>query len=49
MMRSVPHDTTLGGVDIASGSTVLLLFAAGNRDPAQFDRPDEIDLARGFP
>ena len=39
MMRSAPHDTTLGGVDIASGSTVLLLFAAGNRDPAQFDRP----------
>ena len=49
MMRSVPHDTTLGGVDIASGSTVLLLFAAGNRDPAQFDRPDEIDLARDSP
>jgi cytochrome P450 family 144 len=49
MMCSVPHDTTLGGVDIASGSTVLLLFAAGNRDPAQFDRPDEIDLARDSP
>jgi len=49
MMRSVPHDTTLGGVEIASGSTVLLLFAAGNRDPAQFDRPDEIDLARDSP
>jgi cytochrome P450 family 144 len=49
MMRSVPHDTTLGGVDIASGSTVLLFFAAGNRDPAQFDRPDQIDLARDSP
>ena len=49
MMRSVPHDTTLGGVDIASGSTVLLLFAAGNRDPAQFDRPDQIDLTRDSP
>jgi cytochrome P450 family 144 len=49
MMRSVPHDTTLGGVDIGSGSTVLLMFAAGNRDPAQFDRPDQIDLARDSP
>jgi cytochrome P450 family 144 len=49
MMRSVPHDTTLGGVDIASGSTVLLFFAAGNRDPAQFDHPDQIDLARDSP
>jgi cytochrome P450 family 144 len=49
MMRSVPHDTTLGGVDIAAGSTVLLLFAAGNRDPAQFDHPDNIDLTRDSP
>ncbi|MCW2661575.1 MAG: cytochrome [Mycobacterium sp.] len=49
MMRSVPHDTTLGGVDIASGSTVLLFFAAGNRDPAQFNHPDHIDLTRDSP
>jgi cytochrome P450 len=42
MLRSVPHDTTLGG-------TALLLFAAGNRDPAQFDNPDRIDLTRGSP
>ena len=49
MMRSVPHDTTLGGVGIASGSTVLLLFAAGNRDPAQFHDPDRIDLTRESP
>lgn len=47
MLRSVPRDTTLGGVDIPAGSTVLLLFAAGNRDPAQFDNPDSVDLTRG--
>ncbi len=49
MMRSVPHDTTLGGVDIAAGSTAFLLFAAGNRDPAQYHQPDAVDLQRGSP
>jgi cytochrome P450 len=49
MMRSVPHDTTLGGTDIAAGSTALLFFAAGNRDPAQFVNPDSVDLTRGSP
>jgi cytochrome P450 len=49
MMRSVPHDTMLGGVEIAAGSTALLLFAAGNRDPAEFDSPDSVDLTRGSP
>jgi cytochrome P450 len=49
MMRSVPQDTTLGGHDIAAGSTALLLFAAGNRDPEQYDHPDEVDPRRGSP
>jgi cytochrome P450 len=49
MLRSVPRDTTLGGVDIPAGSTVLLMFAAGNRDSAQFDNPDSVDLTRGSP
>jgi cytochrome P450 len=49
MLRSVPRDTTLGGVDIPADSTVLLLFAAGNRDPAQYDDPDSVDLTRGSP
>jgi cytochrome P450 len=49
MMRSVPHDTTLGGVDVVAGSTVLLLFAAANRDPAQYQHPDVVDLERGSP
>jgi cytochrome P450 family 144 len=49
MLRSVPRDTTLGGVDIPADSTVLLMFAAGNRDPAQFDNPDSVDLTRGSP
>jgi cytochrome P450 len=48
-MRSIPHDTTLGGVDIPSGSTVVLLFGSANRDPDQFDNPDVVDLTRGSP
>ena len=48
-MRSVPRDTTLGGVEIPAGSTLLLLYGAANRDDAEFDRADEIDLARPQP
>jgi cytochrome P450 len=48
-MRSVPKDTTLGAVDIPAGATVLLLWGAANRDAAEFERPDEIDLQRQFP
>jgi cytochrome P450 family 144 len=48
-MRSVPRDTTLGGVGIPAGATVLLLFGAANRDVAEFERPDEVDLDRKVP
>jgi cytochrome P450 len=48
-MRSVPHDTILGGTDIPADSTVLLLWGAANRDPSEFDQPDQIDLARPTP
>ncbi|MDT5336927.1 MAG: hypothetical protein QOD90_2432 [Mycobacterium sp.] len=48
-MRSIPHDTTLAGVEIPSGSTVVLLFGAANRDSTQFDNPDVVDLDRGSP
>lgn len=46
LMRSVPKDTTLGAVDIPAGATVLLLWGAANRDAAEFERPDEVDLGR---
>ncbi len=49
MMRTVPADTTLGGVEIPAGATVLLFWAAGNRDPEEFEHPDEVDLNRRVP
>jgi cytochrome P450 family 144 len=48
-MRHVPKDTTLGGTGIPAGATVLLLFGSANRDPAEFERPDETDLQRPVP
>jgi cytochrome P450 len=38
--------TTLGGVDIPAGGTVMLLPGACNRDPRTFDRPYEFDISR---
>jgi cytochrome P450 family 144 len=49
MMRSVPSDTSLGGVEIGAGSTVLLLWASGNRDGLEFEHPDDVDLGRKVP
>jgi cytochrome P450 len=39
-------DANIGGVDMPAGSLLTLCIGAANRDPAQFDYPDELDLAR---
>ncbi|SDD71559.1 cytochrome P450 [Rhodococcus tukisamuensis] len=44
--RHVVSDATLGGVALPAGSHLLLLWGAANRDPARFERPDEIVLDR---
>jgi len=36
----------LGGVRLDEGALVTLCIGAANRDPAQFERPDELDLTR---
>jgi len=44
--RHVPAATRLGGVDLAAGSTLLLLWGAANLDPRQFPDPERVDLDR---
>jgi cytochrome P450 len=45
-MRLPKQDAELNGVTIPAGSTMLLFWGAANRDPAEFDRPDEFVLDR---
>ena len=49
LLRSVPADTTLGGVDIPADATLLLFWGAANRDPDEFDHPDDVLLDREVP
>jgi cytochrome P450 family 144 len=49
LFRSTAQDTELGDVHIPAGSTVLLFWAAANRDPTAFPQPDDIDLNRRLP
>ncbi|HSZ50335.1 MAG TPA: cytochrome P450 [Caulobacteraceae bacterium] len=46
MRRTATRDITIGDVAIAKGDKVVMYFGAANRDPDQFDRPDELDLSR---
>jgi cytochrome P450 len=48
-LRHVPADCELQGVEIPAGSTVLLMWGAANRDPAEFDQPDTVILDRPSP
>jgi cytochrome P450 len=49
LLRSAPATTSLGGVEIPAGSSVLLFWAAANRDGAAFPQPDQVDLERPVP
>jgi cytochrome P450 len=48
-LRHATRTTDVHGVPIAAGSTVLLLWGAANRDPAEYDRPDDVVLDRPAP
>ncbi|APU41168.1 MULTISPECIES: cytochrome P450 [unclassified Streptomyces] len=44
--RWVLDDISVGGTEIPRGAEVALLFGSANRDPARFEDPDALDLAR---
>jgi cytochrome P450 len=46
MARMVAHDVEIDGRTMREGDWVLLPFPAANRDPAFFDRADEVVLDR---
>ena len=46
MARIATVDTEIGGRTIHAGDRVLLPFPAANRDPAQFERADEVIIER---
>lgn len=44
--RTTTEQVEVAGITIPEGSTVRLCFAAANRDPSVFERPDEFDPDR---
>ncbi len=46
MARIVAHDTEFQGCPMKAGDRVLMAFPAANRDPRQFENPDEVILDR---
>src|SRR6266567_7064735 len=46
MRRTAAADTELGGARIRAGDKVVLWYVSGNRDEAEFERPDTFDVGR---
>ena len=44
--RITTCDVVLGGREIPAGTPVTAFLGSANRDPRQFDRPDELDVTR---
>jgi len=44
--RLARRATTVGGVEVPAGTTVMVLNAAANRDPRKFEQPDVFDPDR---
>ncbi len=44
--RRALQATQLGGVDLPAGALVTLCIGAANRDPAQFEQPEQLNLRR---
>lgn len=48
-VRRCSHTTTLDGQELDPSGPILVSIEAANRDPEQFDHPDEFDLHRARP
>jgi cytochrome P450 len=46
LYRTANRDTEIGGVPIPEGAHVMVMYAAGNRDEAQYSAPDDFDVCR---
>jgi cytochrome P450 len=44
--RTTTKPIDVGGVRLGEGEKVMLLFAAANRDPRRWERPDQFDVKR---
>lgn len=46
LCRTLTEDVELHGTPMRAGSGVMFLYASANRDPREFERPDEFDTTR---
>ncbi len=46
LYRRCTRDFELGGVTVPAGAIVMMMFGAGNRDPAMFPEPARVDFER---
>ncbi|AKN18432.1 cytochrome [Mycobacterium haemophilum DSM 44634] len=46
--RTAGDDMTIADIEVIKGDTMILLLAAAQRDPAEFDRPDTFDPDRSI-
>lgn len=49
LCRTLRRDVGLHGQTMKRGQAVMFLYASANRDPREFERPDEFDIARRAP
>lgn len=45
--RTTTEAVVVGGARIPADTQIALIYASGNRDEAEFDRPEEFDFSRG--
>lgn len=46
MMRTAKEDVEIGGQTVCAGERVVMLYGAGNHDPAMFSQPHKLDVSR---